>query len=157
MKIHWPIILICVLLAVLAVIFVLSAQPAAASNGVSRSVTRFLLRLFSPGFKELDPAEQARIVNATHGKVRKYAHFTEYAVLSLVLCLFLRFVLKAGLWQMGLGAFILSAGYAVLDEWHQTFVAGRAMQTGDMLLDGLGALAGVALVVVILLCSGGAS
>jgi VanZ family protein len=144
-------IIICILLVAMAAgIFALSAQPAAASNGMSKAVTRFLLRLFSPEFRALDEAGQAKAVNATHGKIRKYAHFAEFAVLGIILCLFLHFVLKAGIWQTALAAFLLGAGYAVLDEWHQTFVSGRAMQTADMLLDSLGLLSGIALVTLLL-------
>lgn len=37
--------------------------------------------------------------------------------------------------------FVVAAGYAVLDEWHQSFVPGRFASVGDVLLDVTGIMA----------------
>ncbi len=145
------VILTLILLVFLAVlIFSFSAQTAETSSGLSREVTRFLLRVFSPGFKTLDPAAQAKLITAAHKTVRKLAHFTEYALLGAVLALHLRLVLKMKARYIWLSAFILGTFYAVLDEWHQSFVSGRAMQIADMLLDSGGVLCGIALAAFVL-------
>lgn len=66
--------------------------------------------------------------------VRKTGHFLVYALLAV-------------LWRQATGndwlAFVLAAGYAVSDEWHQTFVSGRHGWRGDVLLDSSGGLAGL--------------
>jgi VanZ family protein len=41
-------------------------------------------------------------------------------------------------------ALALGAAYALLDEWHQVFVAGRTAQLGDILIDSAGVLCGIA-------------
>ena len=38
---------------------------------------------------------------------------------------------------------LIAAGYAATDEFHQLFVPGRSGQISDVLLDSAGALAGV--------------
>ena len=82
MKKNISIIITLIFLVFMAVlIFAFSAQTSDASSSISRAVTRFLLSVFSPGFNDLDPVEQLKLIAASHGLVRKLAHFTEYAVL----------------------------------------------------------------------------
>jgi len=67
--------------------------------------------------------------------VRKLAHAAEYAVLGALLVRALR---------RPLPAFALGVLYAVTDEIHQTFVAGRQGAPLDVLVDAVGVAAGVA-------------
>jgi VanZ family protein len=68
--------------------------------------------------------------------LRKCAHVTEYAVLAVLL-------------RRALGrdvpALLLASAYAVSDEFHQTFVAGRHGSPIDWGIDTVGALLGLAL------------
>jgi len=68
--------------------------------------------------------------------LRKLAHAGEYAVLGALL---VRASGRAGL-AVGLGA-----AYAITDEIHQTFVAGRAGSPVDLAIDAVGVLLGVLL------------
>ena len=68
--------------------------------------------------------------------LRKLAHAGEYAVLGALL---VRASGRAGL-AVGLGA-----AYAITDEIHQTFVAGRAGSPVDVAIDAVGVLLGVLL------------
>ena len=152
MKKNISIIITLVLLVIMAVlIFAFSAQTSEDSSSLSITVTRFLLGIFHPGFKDLDPAQQAQLIAAAHGLVRKLAHFTEYALLGAVLSMHLRLVLKMKVGHICLSAFILGACYSVLDEWHQSFVSGRAMQIKDMQIDSCGVAFGIAVVALIIL------
>jgi VanZ family protein len=89
-------------LALMAVIFALSAQPD-----------------LGTGLGTFDLA------------ARKVAHMVEYGVLWL-------------LWVRALGpsrfvhATLITLGYAVSDEWHQTMVAGRVGSALDVLVDAAG-------------------
>ena len=67
--------------------------------------------------------------------LRKVAHAAEYAVLGALLVRALR---------RPLPAFALGVLYAVTDEIHQTFVAGRHGATLDVLVDAVGVAVGVA-------------
>ncbi len=68
--------------------------------------------------------------------LRKCAHMTEYAVLAVLL-------------RRALGrdapTLLLASAYAVTDEFHQTFVAGRHGTPVDWAIDTVGALVGLAL------------
>lgn len=78
--------------------------------------------------------------------VRKAGHLTEYALLAMIVA---RALLAAR--QMGSGRLAVAAlawGVAVLyaasDEWHQSFVPSRTASVGDVAIDAVGALLGLA-------------
>jgi VanZ family protein len=66
--------------------------------------------------------------------LRKIAHMAEYAILAVL------FVRALG---HGAAAVAGAVAYAVTDEIHQSFVAGRAGRAVDVLIDAAGALVGV--------------
>lgn len=111
-------------------IFYASTGALAASN-TSRIIRPLLLWLF-PHITE------AALLEA-HFLVRKAAHFTEYAILAL---LFARAFLSssrallARRWWVASLAFV--AAYALLDEYHQSFVATRTASINDSLIDTTG-------------------
>jgi VanZ family protein len=70
--------------------------------------------------------------------LRKIAHTAEYALLGALLY---RAVRHAP------AALLLASAYAVTDEFHQTFVAGRHGSPVDWLIDTAGAAIGVAIAV----------
>jgi len=75
--------------------------------------------------------------------LRKLAHMTEYAILF---CLFYRSLKKTTAFPQKrslLLALILTILYAATDEYHQTFVLGRAGRVIDVGIDSLGALGGL--------------
>jgi VanZ family protein len=68
---------------------------------------------------------------------RKLIHFAEYALLCFLWWRALASVTdprRAALW-----AFLIASGYAVTDEFHQTFVDGRHGNALDWLIDSAGA------------------
>ena len=73
--------------------------------------------------------------------IRKCAHFVEYFTLSLLV---LRGI-RAGRRETHLGWALIAigivAGYAALDELHQSFVPGREAAVSDLLLDTAGGVA----------------
>jgi VanZ family protein len=86
------------------------------------------------------PGATRELFDSLHFYVRKAGHFTEYAVLALLL--FRAFRSGAGArWRQGwafsslLGAFF----YASLDEYHQTFTRHRTGSIYDILIDTSGA------------------
>ncbi len=80
--------------------------------------------------------------------VRKGAHFSIYFLLGLLSCAFFRsmnFPLSRSLFF----AVILSCLYAMTDEFHQTFVPGRAGEFRDVCLDTFGAFIGALIVIAL--------
>jgi len=68
--------------------------------------------------------------------LRKAAHVAEYALFGVLL---LRALAR------GLPALAVGVAYAVTDEIHQTFVAGRAGRALDVAIDAAGVAAGILL------------
>jgi VanZ family protein len=68
----------------------------------------------------------------------KPAHFLEYAVLGFFLARALGETRPR--WFL---AWCLAVGYGLLDEYHQSFVLGRYPSGVDVLMDAMGAAAGV--------------
>ncbi len=129
----------------MGVIFFFSAQAdeesTAVSGGVSYrlvGITRLFLHL------NIDEEQIREIVNAIEGFVRKSAHMAEFAVLAVLLYLWIdRWkVVRA---QRACAAVVFAALYACSDEIHQLFVPGRAGRIFDVMLDSLGALTGMVL------------
>ena len=127
----------------MCVIFVFSAQAKEESSAVSMgfsyrvvSSTGFLLHL------NLDEEKLREIASGIEHTVRKAAHMTEYAILSICIYIWLG-LWKSEWWKKCLAAFCIAALYAVSDEVHQYFVPGRAGRVSDVLIDSAGALLGL--------------
>ena len=126
---------------VLSHIWLFSAQDGEESGKLSLAITEKAVDLTHPALHE-KAAERQSLIRAWHPIVRKTGHFGEYAVLGLLImgeffCFSGKRALQAS-FSLGLCAVL-----AALDEWHQTFVSGRAGQWQDVLLDSAGALCGI--------------
>ena len=71
--------------------------------------------------------------------VRKCAHLTEYGILGALTFRALRGRQKLWSWRWAIGAILLAACIASIDEIHQTFVPSRTGTWHDALLDVAGA------------------
>ena len=70
------------------------------------------------------------------------AHFGEYAVLALLLVRAFAGGHSAGVtWRTLAAAGLVSTAYGISDEWHQSFVPGRAPELADVAMDAAGAAA----------------
>jgi len=130
----------------MAWIFFLSSQTASESITFSEKTIHIVARVLMPQFEELPNPQQVKIVKDWQHTARKTAHALLYLVLGL-LCM-------TALLQHSLSMKIrfaiticISAGYAIADEIHQLFVAGRGSQFSDVCIDACGALIGILLVV----------
>jgi VanZ family protein len=101
-------------------------------------------RILGPLLRWALPNASEATIALVHAVVRKLAHFTEYAVLGILVVRALvdeetRFV------RVALRALLLCIAYAALDELHQAFQPTRTGAVLDVMLDGAGAAAGIAL------------
>ena len=136
----------------MCVIFAFSAQTKEESSAVSVgfsyrmvNTTGLFLHL------NLDEEQLREIAGAIEHFVRKGAHMTEYAILAVLLYVWI------GRWQISrfrkaCMSAALTAFYACSDEFHQLFVAGRAGRVSDVLVDSAGAVLGLALFLFISTC-----
>ena len=131
-----------IILALMIMIYGFSAGNGEESSALSAKLTDWLMRLIYPEYLSMSAEQQAGAFALLHLLVRKTAHFSEYALLGAALRQFLRtFPFR---WP-GAAAWLAATLYAVLDEWHQTFVAGRSGQLRDICIDSAGALFGICL------------
>ncbi len=82
--------------------------------------------------------------------IRKLSHLTEYAVLGVLLwrAWLQRPVFRPAVawpWSAASIPLAICVGYALLDEFHQSFVPSRSASLGDVLIDSGGAAIGLAL------------
>lgn len=135
----WVVVLLWMLL-----IFNLSSQVAEDSNKLSKGVTKVVTETAErvvPG-KDFD-------INRFNPIVRKNAHFFAYLVLGIFVMNALRRS-RVYRWRSLLLALGICALYAISDEVHQLFVAGRGGQVKDVFIDSTGAFVGIGLYNIIL-------
>ena len=94
-----------------------------------------------PVLRWLFPHAGSETLELLHAVIRKAAHLAEYFIFSILLTRALRgrdrgWTLRWAIWPI-----VIAAGYAALDEFHQSFVASRTASQWDALLDTVGALA----------------
>ncbi len=120
-------------------IFSFSAQTGSESASLSGRITKVLVqaadRIAGAGWTEEEIRDRA---GACEFYVRKAAHMTEYAVFAVSLLLPLRGCGLRGR-RLYLTTFLICAGFAAGDEWHQSFVGGRGPSVRDVGIDSAGA------------------
>jgi VanZ family protein len=95
-------------------------------------------RFIGPFLRWFAPHISTATIASIQLVVRKGAHLTEYAILAALLCRAMRFSS-----QRWFGALGISAIYAALDEFHQSFVTSRTGTPWDVLVDCIGAMIGL--------------
>lgn len=151
----------------MGLIFWFSAQPADDSARMSLSVGHVAGLIFIPDYESWPSWRQDAFEEGIDYKVRKTAHFTEYAVLGALLAAMFRSRTgerredpgpDGGRQGPGGRAFFMALGtgafYAATDEIHQLFVPGRSCQVTDVLLDSCGVAAGAAVLYLVVRIAG---
>ena len=126
---HWVLVILW-----MAIIFYLSHQPAEGSAQLSDSMTRWL----APLVESIAPLKLH--MDTLHFIVRKGAHFTAYFILGWLIIRALtikNIVIRCPI------TLSIATLYAISDEFHQTFIAGRSGEIRDVLIDSIGALIGI--------------
>lgn len=127
----------------MCLIFSFSGQDADTSSQLSFQVGVKVFSVANETFDKgwsMDKIEQ--LSETSQYYIRKTAHFTEYLVLAVTVAFPLYVYGIRGIWLVILaGSFCVA--FAGLDEYHQSFVAGRSPQKKDVLIDSCGVLIGV--------------
>ena len=139
-------------IGMLCMIFCFSAADATHSSHLSEGVCIRIVREVSSVFPEQFPKERMlEIAAIIEFPIRKCAHFSEYAVLSITVNLYLwvcfriERLLGAKKWKIFFRAEVFCALYACSDELHQYFVPGRSCRFFDVCVDSTGAFFGALL------------
>lgn len=133
-------------LLMMYIIFSFSAQTGEMSGNLSYRISYQIVEtkneLLNTGKSYEELAYEAEQI---HYYVRKVAHMTEYCLLAVAVS-FPFYVYRIRGLRLFLLAGIICVGFAGLDEYHQSFVAGRSPEIRDVGFDSLGALIGILLV-----------
>ena len=92
-----------------------------------------------PFLRWLLPGASPETLEQIHFLIRKASHIGEYFLFSLLVLRGVRGEASGWKWSWGLTALLITAGYAALDELHQSLVPGRGGAAQDVLLDSAGA------------------
>lgn len=132
-------------LAVMVFIFIQSALSGDLSGAESQIFVNWITSIFNVD------AETVSFL------IRKAAHFTEYTILGLCLCVNVNDWIVRNpqntmfkwrhIWGL---AWIIGTAYAITDEAHQRFVAGRSGEVRDICIDAAGVAIGAAVMLLIL-------
>jgi VanZ family protein len=95
-------------------------------------------RIIIPLLQWLFPGLPPETLALMHHVIRKCAHFAEYFILGLLILRGIRAGRHGTRPAWAAVAILLVAGYAALDEFHQSFVPGRTAAISDVLLDTTG-------------------
>jgi VanZ family protein len=101
----------------------------------SEHTSRFII----PVLHWMFPHASAETLGLMHAVIRKSAHITEYFIFSFFLMHGVRGNDRGWTLRWAIWAVIIAAGYAGLDEFHQSFVPSRTASPWDALLDTAGA------------------
>lgn len=122
----------------MVVIFMFSAEPDTESSELSGSVSYRIVSVVNTitasHWDEKELLDKAELIDYP---VRKCAHMSEYAILTLLDFLTFSFLHGRGRFLVSIGVTFL---YACTDEFHQLFVPGRAGRFTDVLIDTTGGI-----------------
>lgn len=121
----------------MVLIFALSHQPASESGEMSSGITEIVMETV----EQIIPVSETDFDRVEH-IVRKNAHFFIYLILGVLVIHALR---KGGGRSFnGIGlAIAVCVLYAMSDEFHQLFIAGRSGEVRDVFIDSSGASVGI--------------
>jgi VanZ family protein len=107
----------------------------------AEQTSRFLV----PFLRWLNPQISFATIAAIHFALRKLGHLTEYAIFAALLWRALRrgTRLPAKMSILFLFAWLAVAIFAVIDEFHQSFVPSRTASPVDVMIDICGAMIGL--------------
>ncbi len=124
-------------------IYTLSSQPGDQSLLLSNKVNAWLLSLLNQKLHlGWTAAQLASYTLLMQHYIRKLAHMTEYFFLAAFISLPL-YVYRLRGFRLVLFAAFLCTCFALLDEYHQSFVPGRTASLIDVVIDSCGSLAGI--------------
>ena len=97
-------------------------------------------RVIVPILRWFLPHASSTLIRHLHFGIRKLAHVIEFGVFSITVFRALRGPRPGWRLNWALLTFLIAVSYAVIDEFHQTYVPQRHASPKDVAIDGLGAI-----------------
>lgn len=131
------------------VIFGFSKQDGEESSGLSYKAADMILTVCDKaGMVDYNDNNRDSMIEAVQFPIRKAAHMTEYAVLSVLVMLALIVDGIKGI-RLPVIAAIIAVAFAATDELHQRYVPGRYGCVRDVLIDAAGSIIGLVIAYVL--------
>lgn len=129
-------------IAWMAVIFSLSAQPGDESADLSGGISHLFMKIWNWIFcLGWDEAKVLAMTEVWDFPIRKLAHMTEFGILVVLIFLAIRYYRQIDSRRKHfLFSWLGAVAYALTDEFHQRFVPGRSGNLFDVCVDATGAL-----------------
>ena len=145
------IILLAIAVIWMVCIYKLSGMNSKNSNGKSTDIIALFIEdtleiTNEYGITNSNPNAQklARVSQLINAPMRKVIHATVYFVLAFFIMVLLNVIFDHKKYFITLIiTLVLCVGFAMLDEYHQTFVDGRTGQMLDVCIDTVGAICGI--------------
>lgn len=134
--------ILCIMLfVILSMSWYLSSQNGTMSGAFTKRIAAKLVSfLYHHGELKIDRIISYNAwIEALNWMIRKFIHFIGYGFIGLLFCIILNKILKKKYWAAFL-SLLFCTGWAVLDEYHQSFVAGRCSRWVDVGIDVAGAV-----------------
>lgn len=141
------VIFLILIVATCMTIFMFSNQNGQVSKGISGRVLESIID-FLPNTKNLPKEEKRELIRNSQTLIRKSAHFAIYTLLGMALMGFMT-LFKMARKNKIIIAFSIGVLYAISDEVHQMFSAGRTAKVTDVLIDSCGLLFGILIILLI--------
>lgn len=130
-------------------IFGFSKQDGEESTGLSYKAADIILTVCDKaGIVDYNDNNRDSMIESVQFPIRKAAHMTEYAVLSVLIMLALIVDGLKGT-RLPVISAIIATVFAATDEFHQRFVPGRYGCLRDVLIDAAGSIIGLMIAYVI--------
>lgn len=134
---------------VMYMIFMMSSQNGVTSGELSYKISNKIIEIGGEVFhSDLTSSDIKYYSDRIHHYVRKLGHVTEYFILAASVA-FPLYVYGLRGFKLMLFAGSFCVAFACLDEYHQSFVAGRGPSIRDVGIDSIGIFAGIILVRIV--------
>lgn len=137
------------LITIFVLIFNFSSQNGEESGSLSKMVTEKIVNTL-PYIKRLRILMiKKKIIENGEIIVRKLAHLSIYTLVGIFAMAFMCTFNTKLLYKFGI-SFLVGLIYAITDEYHQSFVAGRGPAITDVCIDTAGVCIGIVIVLIII-------
>ena len=137
----------------MGVIFYMSNDSGEDSGNKSGDIINFIVskydQITNASIEKINYHNSIEFKEKANYIFRKVCHFSEYFVLSILLINWFISLSKYTMLSSSIWTIIISIVYALLDEYHQTFISGRSGNIIDSMIDTSGAITGTILVIII--------
>lgn len=138
--------LVLVLIWMLAV-FMFSSQNGEQSQNTSGKVTELIVKILTYTEK-ITESERLELIENTDYYIRKLAHYSIYTIGGILIYNFIN-TYNISRKKVILISILIGVIYAIADESHQYFTAGRSAKILDVLIDSFGIITGIIIMNII--------